>query len=182
MVGLLFLLLLTLRKILAARNVCVCVRVRVCSTKFCEPNHVCVLLFLQVLVLPRSLPARFKVVVKNLSGLCLKRPAGGNSKGLRCQYHRYCVDLKQTVLQLQRASRSTVLLALELSQEEEEKGGNLSFFLSSFLSFFLAHNALLSLTPDNFSRDSLPVWPHQLSHSHTFPSGFPWSLLCSACE
>lgn len=111
------LLLLTLRKILAARNVCVCVcvRVRVCSTKFCEPNTCLCSAFSLGLGSPRSLPARFKVVVKNLSCLCLKRPAGGNSKGLRCQYHRYCVDLEQTVLQLQRGSRSTVLLVLELS-------------------------------------------------------------------
>lgn len=86
-------------------------------------------------------PARFKVVVKNLSCLCLKRSAGGNSKGLPCQYHRYCVCLEQTVLQLQRAARSTVLLALELSfeEEEEEKG---EIFLSSLLPFFLKANAV----------------------------------------
>lgn len=49
--------------------------------------------------------------------------------------------LEQTVLQLQRAARSTVLLALELSfeEEEEEKG---EIFLSSLLPFFLKANAV----------------------------------------
>lgn len=37
-VGLLFLLLLTLREFLVARNVCIWICVRLCSTKFCEPN------------------------------------------------------------------------------------------------------------------------------------------------
>lgn len=67
-----------------------------------------------------------------------KRSAGGNSKGLPCQYHRYCVCLEQPVLQLQRAARSTGSLAPELTWEEEEEkwGGTLSF-LSFFLLSFL---------------------------------------------
>lgn len=80
---------------------------------------------------PRSFQGRCK---KSLLS-ALKRSAGGNSKGLPCQDHRYCVYLEQPVLQLQRSARSTGSLASELTwEEEEEKGGNL-FFLSSFLSF-----------------------------------------------
>lgn len=93
--------------------------------------NVCVLLFLKVLISP-SLPAPFKVVVKNLSCLCLKRSAGGNSKGLPCQYHRYCVYLEQTVLQLHHAARSTVL-SFRAELGGRGKGGNLSFFLPFFL-------------------------------------------------
>lgn len=62
----------------------------------------------------------------------LKGSAGGNSEGLRCQYHRYCMYLEQTVLQLQRTARSTVLSALEL-----RGGGEGEIFLSLFLYSFL---------------------------------------------
>lgn len=82
---------------------------------------------------PPPAPARFQGRCKKSLLSVFKRSAGGNSKGLRCQYHRYCVYLEQTVLQLQRSARSTVL-AFEPSWEEEEKGEIfLSFFLFSFL-------------------------------------------------
>lgn len=63
-----------------------------------------------------------------------KRWAGGNSKGLPCQYHRYCVYLEQPVLQLPRSARSTGFWASELTweEEEEEKGGGI------FLSFLFS--------------------------------------------
>lgn len=67
----------------------------------------------------------------------LKGSAGGNSEGLPCQYHRYCVYLEQTVLQLRRTARSTVLSALEL-----RGGGEEEIFLSFFLPFFLKANAV----------------------------------------
>lgn len=54
----------------------------------------------------------------------------------------------------------------------------LSFLFSSFLSFLLLsfNKSLLSLIPDDLSRNSLPVWPHQLSRGCTFPLRVPMKL------
>lgn len=77
MVGLLFLLLLTLRKFLAVRNVYVGTCLLVGYKILCSQIRVCVLLFLKVwnifFLPPPPLPVRFKVVrgkKKNLFGAC----------------------------------------------------------------------------------------------------------------
>lgn len=96
---------------------------------------VCVLFSLKVLIV--FFGARFKVVVKKSLQSVFKRSAGGNSKGLPCQYHRYCLYLEQTATTTTHYTQHS-----RLSFEAElgvgggrEEGENLSFSFSLLLSF-----------------------------------------------
>ena len=118
---------------------CIWVCVLLYSTKSFEPNT-CLFCFFLVLILPTPQPylCLGSRSLSKIPSVCVlfKTLAWGNSKGLRCQNHRYCLYLEQTVLQPQRAARSTVLsFRAELGGGGER--GNLSFFLS-----FLKANAV----------------------------------------
>lgn len=172
-----------------------------CSTKFCKPNICLCFAFSKSLdtAPPPTQPTPHTPTqprlasrsLKKISSVCaLSHQAGGNSKGLLRGYHRYCVYLERTVLQPQRAARSTVLLAFELSWEEEEKE---EIFLSFFLPFFLKANEVqnhftvgLGLFIQNCQFPYLNVgWGFFPSYSSLNEGGscfFYVSLLREGCE